>query len=228
MITRESTGYPSGTSYLRSWNACMPRYRAQGIEYRVIGGLAVFFQVSARDPDAARVTRDVDIAVDRGDLDRIAKSRRKLRFPAPACGRHRYAGERREVPRPRARFTWFSFARRFGPTDLSAIPGFSEPTEDNRGISSRSGSRSGPYEAHQFSAQGQNPHHRHGFGRTDHAGDRSRASGCIARALEAGSRRRPAPARSLLFEDFRERNCDFRDLLVRNIPSSTSCISPGV
>jgi hypothetical protein len=30
--------------------------------------MAVFFQVSERDPDAARLTRDVDVALDRGDL----------------------------------------------------------------------------------------------------------------------------------------------------------------
>src|SRR5580692_1570024 len=51
-----------------------------GIEYRVIGGLAVFFQVSARDHEAARVTRDVDIAVDRSDLDRIAKAAEPFGF----------------------------------------------------------------------------------------------------------------------------------------------------
>src|SRR5277367_4961592 len=51
-----------------------------GIEYRVIGGLAVFFQVSARDHDAARVTRDVDIAIDRNDLDRVARAAKILGF----------------------------------------------------------------------------------------------------------------------------------------------------
>ena len=46
--------------------------RAAGIEYRVIGGVAIFLQVSARDPLAARMTRDIDIAINRADLTRIA------------------------------------------------------------------------------------------------------------------------------------------------------------
>jgi hypothetical protein len=43
-----------------------------GIAYRVIGGVAVFLHVHERDPGAARSTRDVDIAVDRAQLDAIA------------------------------------------------------------------------------------------------------------------------------------------------------------
>lgn len=42
-----------------------------GIGYRVVGGLAIFFHVHERDPLAARSTRDVDIAVDRTDLNRM-------------------------------------------------------------------------------------------------------------------------------------------------------------
>ena len=37
------------------------------IEYRVIEGVAVFLHVSEKDPLAARVTRDIDPAVDRQD-----------------------------------------------------------------------------------------------------------------------------------------------------------------
>ncbi len=42
-----------------------------GIPCRVIGGLAVFLHVERVDPLAARLTRDVDVAIDRFDLDRI-------------------------------------------------------------------------------------------------------------------------------------------------------------
>ena len=42
-----------------------------GIPCRVIGGLAVFLHVNDRDPLAARLTRDVDVAVSRAMLDRI-------------------------------------------------------------------------------------------------------------------------------------------------------------
>ncbi len=43
-----------------------------GIPYRIIGGMAVYLQVSERDPGKARLTRDVDVAVNRGELERIA------------------------------------------------------------------------------------------------------------------------------------------------------------
>ena len=51
-----------------------------GIEYRVIGGLAVFFHVVARDPGAARATRDVDVAVNRADLAAIIEAVRPIGF----------------------------------------------------------------------------------------------------------------------------------------------------
>ena len=35
--------------------------RQAGIDYRVVGGLAVFFHVQSRDPLAARLTKDVDL-----------------------------------------------------------------------------------------------------------------------------------------------------------------------
>lgn len=46
--------------------------RGAGVEYRVIGGIAVFLHVATRDPLAARLTRDIDLAVDRADLAKIA------------------------------------------------------------------------------------------------------------------------------------------------------------
>jgi hypothetical protein len=49
-----------------------------GIEYRVVGGLAVLFHVQLRDPMAARVTRDVDLAIRRTDLPRIIQAVRIL------------------------------------------------------------------------------------------------------------------------------------------------------
>jgi hypothetical protein len=49
-----------------------------GIGYRIIGGLAVFFHVHAKDPIAARLTKDVDVAIDRRDLERISQIARPL------------------------------------------------------------------------------------------------------------------------------------------------------
>lgn len=51
-----------------------------GIDYRVIGGVAVFLHVSERNPGAARATRDVDIAVDRAELRKIIDAVRPFRF----------------------------------------------------------------------------------------------------------------------------------------------------
>lgn len=47
-------------------------FSSAGIDYRVVGGLAVYLYVEEVEPDAGRLTRDVDIAVRRADLQKIA------------------------------------------------------------------------------------------------------------------------------------------------------------
>ena len=49
-------------------------FSAAGLEYRVVGGLAAYLYVEERDPDAGRLTRDIDIAVRREDLPKIARA----------------------------------------------------------------------------------------------------------------------------------------------------------
>lgn len=49
-------------------------FSAAGIDYRVVGGLATYLYVEEAQPDAGRLTRDIDIAVRREDLDRIAQA----------------------------------------------------------------------------------------------------------------------------------------------------------
>ena len=49
-----------------------------GIPYRVIGGYAVFVYVDRIDHLKARLTADLDVAVDRADLSRIAKAAEPL------------------------------------------------------------------------------------------------------------------------------------------------------
>jgi hypothetical protein len=44
---------------------------AAGILYRVVGGFAVFLHIDPVDPMAARLTKDVDVAIHRNDLDAI-------------------------------------------------------------------------------------------------------------------------------------------------------------
>ncbi len=47
-------------------------FSAAGIEYRVAGGLAVYLYVEEVEPDAGRLTKDIDVVVRREDLQRIA------------------------------------------------------------------------------------------------------------------------------------------------------------
>ena len=49
-------------------------FAAAGLEYRVVGGLATYLYVEQAQPDAGRLTRDIDIAVKRSDLEKIAVS----------------------------------------------------------------------------------------------------------------------------------------------------------
>ena len=49
-------------------------FAAADLPYRVVGGLATYLYVEEKDPDAGRLTRDIDIVVRRDDLDAIAKA----------------------------------------------------------------------------------------------------------------------------------------------------------
>lgn len=49
-------------------------FSSAGLEYRVVGGLAAYLYVEEREPDAGRLTKDIDVAVRRQDLEKIAKA----------------------------------------------------------------------------------------------------------------------------------------------------------
>jgi hypothetical protein len=49
-------------------------FSSAGLEYRIVGGLATYLYVEELEPDAGRLTKDVDIAVRRADLEKIAKA----------------------------------------------------------------------------------------------------------------------------------------------------------
>jgi hypothetical protein len=49
-------------------------FGSAGIEYRVVGGLATYLYVEEAEPDAGRLTKDIDIAVRREDLPRIKEA----------------------------------------------------------------------------------------------------------------------------------------------------------
>src|SRR5579863_9724491 len=53
---------------------------AAGIPYRIVGGTGVFLQVYQTDPDNARLTRDVDLAIHRSDLSRIVAAAESAGF----------------------------------------------------------------------------------------------------------------------------------------------------
>src|SRR5690606_5921215 len=53
-------------------------FSAAGLEYRIVGGLATYLYVEEREPDAGRLTKDIDIAVRRNDLEQIAAAAREF------------------------------------------------------------------------------------------------------------------------------------------------------
>lgn len=49
-------------------------FSSAGLDYRIVGGLAAYLYVEEREPDAGRLTKDIDIAVRREDLEKVAKA----------------------------------------------------------------------------------------------------------------------------------------------------------
>jgi hypothetical protein len=104
-----------------------------GIEYRIIGGMAIFLQISERNHDAARLTRDVDVAVDRNDLQRIAKAAGAFGF------RYRHvAGVDMLVdakePKARSAVHLVFVREKVRREYLEPVPGFTKPTVTKEGI----------------------------------------------------------------------------------------------
>jgi hypothetical protein len=55
-------------------------FSSAGLEYGVIGGLATYLYVEELEPDAGRLTKDIDVAVRREDLEKIAKAAEAFGF----------------------------------------------------------------------------------------------------------------------------------------------------
>jgi hypothetical protein len=55
-------------------------FASAGLQYRLVGGLATYLYVEQAEPDAGRLTKDIDIAVRRSDLQRIAEAARRFGF----------------------------------------------------------------------------------------------------------------------------------------------------
>jgi hypothetical protein len=104
-----------------------------GLPYRVIGGLCAFIHVDRIDPIKARLTRDVDVAVDRAHLDRMRKALEPHGF------RYRHAAGVDmflDAANPKARSAvHLVFVReKVRPDQLEPTPDFSEPTRTAEGI----------------------------------------------------------------------------------------------
>jgi len=104
-----------------------------GIEYRVVGGFAVFLHVSRRRPGRGRSTEDVDIAIDRTELQRIAKATEKAGF------RYRHVAGvdmlvDAERPRASTAVHMVFVNEKVRAEYLETVPGFSESTRTEEGI----------------------------------------------------------------------------------------------
>ena len=104
-----------------------------GVEYRIVGGMAVFLQISERDPDAARLTRDIDVAVDRKYLQEIARAAEDSGF------RYRHAAGvdmlvDAKAPKARSAVHLVFVREKVRPDYLEAVPDFSPPTVTSEGI----------------------------------------------------------------------------------------------
>ena len=107
--------------------------KATGIDYRIVGGLAVFFHVRARNPILARLTKDVDIAIAREDLSRIAEAVHPLGLKY----RH-LAGVDMLVdakhPKARSAIHFVFVGEKVRRDYLEAVPPFSKPIVTEEGV----------------------------------------------------------------------------------------------
>ena len=104
-----------------------------GIQYRVVGGVAVFLHVHERDPLAARLTRDVDIVVDRRDLDAIAQAVEPLGFTYRHAAGVDMLVDALE-PRARSAVHLLFVGEKVRPEYVEPVPGFSRPVRTVEGV----------------------------------------------------------------------------------------------
>jgi hypothetical protein len=95
--------------------------------------VAVFLHVSEKDPLAARMTRDIDMAVDRRDLDRIANAVRPFGFEyCHVAGVDMLVDSAK--PRARSAVHLVMVRERVRPEYPEAVPDFSPPVETREGV----------------------------------------------------------------------------------------------
>lgn len=105
---------------------------AAQIPYRVVGGLAVFVHVDARDPMAARLTKDVDVAIDRKNLDAIHAALKPHGFAyRHVAGVDMFLDAKN--PKVRGAVHLLFAGERVKPDDIEAVP-YSLPEQSPRGF----------------------------------------------------------------------------------------------
>jgi len=105
-----------------------------GIEYRVVGGLAAYMHVNEVDPIAARLTRDIDVAINRADLESIIEATRPFGFKyRHSAGLDMLADA--EVPKAHSAVHLLFVREKVRKDDVEAVPGFSPAVRYENGIS---------------------------------------------------------------------------------------------
>jgi hypothetical protein len=104
-----------------------------GIDYRIVGGVAVFLHVHERDPGAARSTRDVDIAVNRAQLQAIIEAVQPFGFAyRHAVGVDMLVDAR--APGARSAVHMVFVGEKVRPEYLEAVPDFSSAARTVEGV----------------------------------------------------------------------------------------------
>ena len=106
---------------------------AAGVPYRVVGGYATFVHVDKIDPIAARLTRDLDVAISRNDLERIIDA------VTPHGFRYRHAAGvdmlvDSELLGAKNAVHLVFMNEKVRPEYLEPVPGFSDPVVTAEGV----------------------------------------------------------------------------------------------
>ncbi len=104
-----------------------------GLDYRVVGGVAVFLHVTERDPGAARSTRDVDIAVDRAQLQAVVDAVRPFGFTYRHAAGVDMLVDARE-PKARSAVHLVFVREKVRPEYVEPVPDFSAPARTAEGV----------------------------------------------------------------------------------------------
>ena len=108
-------------------------FAGAGIEYRVIGGVAIFLHVHERDPLAARSTRDLDIAVERGALQEVDDAVRPFGFVYARAGGVDMLVDAVQ-PKARSAVHLLFVREKVRPEYVEAVPDFSPPVRTTEGV----------------------------------------------------------------------------------------------